>query len=155
MALQKHLKRLDRVWIEPPIFFVTICASERRPTLANRQTYEILRAHLGVAAERTGWRVGRFVVMPDHVHLFCVGDGTQTAKPLSRFIAGFKQWSAKALIGALGFAAPVWQKQFFDHLLRSGESYEGKWRYVVENPVRAGLVRNAEDWPYAGELAQL
>ena len=41
---------------------------------------------------------------------------------------------------------------FFDHLLRSEESYAQKWDYVRENPVRAGLVKNVEDWPYAGEL---
>ena len=41
---------------------------------------------------------------------------------------------------------------FFDHLLRSEESYAQKWDYVRENPVRAQLVERVEDWPYAGEL---
>ena len=53
---------------------------------------------------------------------------------------------------AAGVQAPVWQKQFFDHLLRSDESYDGEWTYVRENPVRAGLVAKHEDWPYAGEI---
>ena len=44
------------------------------------------------------------------------------------------------------------QRGFFDHLLRSAESYGQKWNYVRENPVRAGLVEKAEDWPYAGEI---
>ena len=43
----------------------------------------------------------------------------------------------------------------FDHVLRSHESYADKWRYVLENPVRAGLVTRAGDWPYAGEIAPL
>ncbi|HSP44953.1 MAG TPA: hypothetical protein VLO30_03075, partial [Chthoniobacterales bacterium] len=47
---------------------------------------------------------------------------------------------------------PVWQRRFFDHVLRSDESYTQKWNYVRENPVRAGLVMNATDWPYAGEI---
>lgn len=47
---------------------------------------------------------------------------------------------------------PVWQRGFFDHVLRSDESYAQKWDYVRENPVRAGLVKRAEDWPYAGEI---
>jgi REP element-mobilizing transposase RayT len=46
----------------------------------------------------------------------------------------------------------LWQPGFFDHLLRSEESYEQKWRYVRENPVRAGLASRAEDWPYQGEV---
>src|SRR6266567_8130222 len=44
---------------------------------------------------------------------------------------------------------------FFDHLLRSGESYSRKRHYVCENPVRAGLAGKAEDWPYTGEIFAL
>jgi REP element-mobilizing transposase RayT len=51
-----------------------------------------------------------------------------------------------------GHAAPHWQKTFFDHVVRSEASYEDKWIYVQQNPVRAGLVAEARDWPYQGEL---
>ena len=54
-----------------------------------------------------------------------------------------------------GFPGPHWQKGFFDRVIRSGESYEQKWIYVRDNPVRAELVLSAEDWPYAGEIAEL
>jgi REP element-mobilizing transposase RayT len=50
---------------------------------------------------------------------------------------------------------PVWQRRFFDHVLRNEESYAQKWEYVRENPVRAGLVANANDWPYAGEIIRI
>src|SRR6266404_5418024 len=39
-----------------------------------------------------------------------------------------------------------------DHLLRSAESYTEKWHYVRENPVRAGLVKRWDDWPFHGEI---
>ena len=48
--------------------------------------------------------------------------------------------------------SPVWQRHFWDTQLRRGENYDEKWEYVVQNPVRAGLVSRAEDWPYQGEL---
>ncbi len=48
-----------------------------------------------------------------------------------------------------------WQPGFFDHLLRNDESYGEKWNYVRDNPVRAGLVKLAEDWPYAGEIVSI
>ena len=54
-----------------------------------------------------------------------------------------------------GAPAPQWQKTFFDHVLRSEESYEEKWHYVRENPVRAGLVQNWSEWPYCGEMHPL
>ena len=48
-----------------------------------------------------------------------------------------------------------WQPGFFDHLLRNDESYAQKWAYVRQNPVRAGLVKVAEDWPYQGEIVYI
>src|SRR5204863_7160709 len=50
---------------------------------------------------------------------------------------------------------PFWQRGFFDHLIRNTESYAQKWDYVRENPVRAGLVKVAEDWPYQGEIVHI
>jgi putative transposase len=46
----------------------------------------------------------------------------------------------------------LWQPKFFDHVLRSNESYAEKWNYVRDNPVRAGLVESTNDWPYQGEI---
>jgi hypothetical protein len=61
-----------------------------------------------------------------------------------------KNSMSKAL-RSIGIPSPHWQKGFFDHLLRSDESYSQKWEYVRENPVRAGLARSWEEWPYRGE----
>jgi len=49
----------------------------------------------------------------------------------------------------------LWQREFFDHLIRSNESYDQKWQYVVENPIRAGLATKASDWPWQGEIFEL
>jgi len=49
----------------------------------------------------------------------------------------------------------IWQEGFFDHVLRSNESYAQKWECVRENPVRAGLVNRSEDWPYQGEIVYI
>ena len=45
-----------------------------------------------------------------------------------------------------------WQKNYWDRTLRSGESYEAKWNYVRQNPVRHGLVASADEWPFQGEI---
>jgi REP element-mobilizing transposase RayT len=50
---------------------------------------------------------------------------------------------------------PLWQRHFWDTQLRKGESYDEKWEYVVKNPVRAGLAKQSQDWPYQGELNAL
>jgi len=49
----------------------------------------------------------------------------------------------------------IWQRGFFDHLIWSDESYSEKWNYVQQNPVRAGLVRDADEWPFQGEIVAI
>jgi putative transposase len=86
--------------------------------------------------------------MPDHIHFFICGPDDFE---LGRWIGMLKQSLVKPI--ARGESkSPIWQRGFFDHVLRSDESYSQKWNYVRENPVRAGLVTNADDWPYSGEI---
>lgn len=70
---------------------------------------------------------------------------------MSGFIGSWKRWT-KRNIRASGAATFDWQAEFFDHVLRSAESYEEKWEYVRLNPVRAGLVPTAEEWLFQGEM---
>ena len=88
--------------------------------------------------------------MPDHVHFFCAECATGAKHALSRFVGSWKEWTAKELSRDLSLPAPVWQERFFDHVLRSDESYAEKWAYVRENPVRAGLASTWAAWPYQG-----
>ncbi len=148
MPEHRRLRRLDTVWIEPAVYFVTVCTEGRCAILANARAHGVLAQEMRTAPARHGFSFGRYVVMPDHLHFFCQGaDAT-----LSAFVGMFKQWTAKGLIAA-GAARPIRQRGFFDHLLRSSAAYQSKWAYVREKPVRAGLVARAEDWPYAGEVS--
>ncbi len=182
--MHKHLTRLERAWVETPIYFVTTCTEKRRKILARDIVAEILVDEWRAAHERHGWLIGRYVVMPDHVHFFCAPE--RDAKPLSDFIGAWKRWTSRRInkllgpgtaspattgraspatrgtAGTAGAASPattarrgslrLWQPEFFDHLIRSDESYDQKWDYVRNNPVRAGLAGQAEDWRFAGEL---
>ncbi len=86
--------------------------------------------------------------MPDHLHLFVAGPNDFD---LGRWVGALKQAMAKAL-PKTDSQDPIWQRSFFDHVLRSDESYAQKWDYVWENPVRAGLVVEADLWSHAGEI---
>ena len=74
------------------------------------------------------------------------------AKPLPKFVQAWKQWTSKRITRELHVSGSIWQEQFFDHVLRSTESYSQKWDYVRHNPVRAGLVGAADDWRWQGEI---
>jgi putative transposase len=78
------------------------------------------------------------LLMPDHLHALVDfpfwGD-------MGRIVGGWKRYLCTQLWIAL-------QPNFFDHRLRGDESHNEKWKYIKMNPVRAGLVQNAEEWPY-------
>ncbi|MCF7817674.1 MAG: bifunctional hydroxymethylpyrimidine kinase/phosphomethylpyrimidine kinase [Kiritimatiellales bacterium] len=143
-----HLRRLSKIFIDDPIYFVTTCTKGRIQILDNPVAHEILRDEWQRAMERHGWSIGSYVVMPDHVHFFC--KPTHTAIKLSKLMQHWKQWTSKRIKQELHLDDSVWQDGFFDHLLRSNESYSDKWNYVEQNPVRAELVERAADWPYVG-----
>ena len=84
--------------------------------------------------------------MPDHMHFF--------AAPFSNGVM-LGAWikATKAFIRLAAKEHGInWQKGFFDHVLRSAESYSEKWEYVRQNPVRAGLVLKPDDWPFLGQI---
>jgi REP element-mobilizing transposase RayT len=144
---------LDQVFVETPIVYVTVCTIKRRRILANQQMHDICCEVWRNAEQLYGWIVGRYVIMPDHVHFFCAPKVEEHS--LATFVGKWKEWTAKHAKRRHRMAIPLWQPEYFDHVLRSSESYEEKWGYVRENPVRAGLVDAAEDWPFQGELNEL
>jgi REP element-mobilizing transposase RayT len=99
----------------------------------------------------SAWLVGRYVILPDHLHLFCAPNGID-APPLERWM---RFWKSLATRNMKEKAGTVWQRHHWDRQLRSGESYDDKWEYVRNNPVRHGYVADANDWPYQGELNEL
>jgi REP element-mobilizing transposase RayT len=87
------------------------------------------------------WKVLAAVLMPDHLHVV-VAPEDRDAK-VGNFSGALKRWIREEL-----GASWKWQPGCFDRLLRSDESLHEKWRYLQENPVRAGLVSNSGNWPY-------
>jgi putative transposase len=118
--------------------------------LSREEVEHILVQEWKGAKDRHGWCVGSYVMMPDHVHFFCAPQ--PASRNLSRFVGSWKEWTGKRMVRELGFRSPVWQPEFFDHLLQSEESYSLKWEYVQQNPVRAGLVASKDQWKFRGSI---
>ena len=146
-----RLKRLDWLYNDRPLFFITTTTHERRRLLDQDRVHKALLAFFENAHQH-GVFVGRYVLMPDHLH--CFAEVAPAGLSLSKWVQILKVTVAKTLRDQ-GGVSPFWQKGFFDHVLRSAESYRQKWEYVRQNPVRAGLVERAEDWPYQGEVHYL
>ncbi|MFL6542011.1 MAG: REP-associated tyrosine transposase [Chthoniobacterales bacterium] len=155
--------RLELIFqrFDAPVYFVTFNTHRRAAILANACLHAAFVAYC-TRAENFRIGVGRYVIMPDHIHLFvCLGPGCELT--LSEWIRALKRYLDRTLSQQNRTLpkilsqklASFWQPGFHDHLLRSDESYAQKWGYVFENPVRAGLVSSAEDWPFAGEIVRI
>jgi len=134
-----RLKQIFHTY-DPPLYFVTISDFGI--------AFRAFESYASRARDEFGVAVGNYVIMPDHVHFF-VRDGNNF------HLAGWVNGLKRAISVALGATKqrPLWQPGLFDRVLRNDESYSQKWEYVRENPVRAGLVPRADDWPHQGEFA--
>jgi putative transposase len=146
-----RLTRLDRLFAGQPVYFITTCAHERKPVLNNAPVHAAFQNFAQLAASH-GIFVGHYVLMPDHLHLFAAFSSDATS--VSLWVKSMKNVLSKTL-RERRVPAPHWQKGFFDHVLRSEDSYAEKWNYVALNPVRAGLVEHPEQWPFRGEIHAL
>lgn len=147
-----HLPHLS-AFARHPLLFITTCTACRKPLWANPAAAALLLDTWKKSAAVDGWFVGRYVVMPDHVHLFA--RSSADAKSLPEWMKTWKSISARRLIADGAATAPVWRADYFDHFIRSVEAYESKWEYVLQNPVRKGLCATVQEWPYHGVLHDL
>ena len=144
--------RLEQVFqkYDPPLYFVTFTTWHRKPLLARQEVFDALIKY-AQENESKGRAIGRFVIMPDHIHLFVrIGYDSR----LNEFIRLLKYRLTKTL-KSCGEDEKFWQPGFFDRLLRHSESYYEKWNYVYKNPVRAGLVKTEEEWSWQGEVVRI
>ena len=128
------------------VVFVTACTKDREPWLASPRVHETLR-YVWFSAQ--SWFVGRYVVMPDHIHLFAT-----PGEPELDIEAWMKYWK-RQVTTALGQSRGKWQRDQWHMRMRTVEHYNEKLEYVLENPVRAGLAVTRDTWPYRGEIFPL
>jgi putative transposase len=130
------------LWIDPSKedYFITACCERRGRNLLATQAVghplleTIKHRHAGGI-----WYAHLALIMPDHVHLIL--SFPEIGKPVQITTSKWKEWTAKSL-------KIDWQRDFFEHRLRQDESFREKADYILANPVRAGLVKHPEDWPY-------
>ena len=125
------------------IIFATVCTKDRVRCLASDDVHRLL---INVWHDAAAWLVGRYVIMPDHIHLFSSPNQESIG-----FDAWVKYWKSQFTRRFRG--SPFrWLPRQWDTRMRCVETYEQKWDYVKRNPVRHGLTATSDEWPYQGEL---
>jgi REP element-mobilizing transposase RayT len=138
-----HRVRLDHSpppWDAHPDWFITLCCSIRGTNqFCLPETSKALLDSACFYHRKGIWCAELFPLMPDHLHaLVSISD----RRPLDKTIRDWKRWTARHL-------KIQWQTGFFEHRLRSYESADQKYKYILNNPVRAGLVSRPEEWPHS------
>ena len=144
---------------EPGPFFVTIGTEDRAKWFVQPQLVTYCIDALRLSCEAAGFDLLAYCFMPDHVHLLVETEAE--GNDLIRLIHRFKQrtgWWFRNRYAAGGLKASptgpserpgLWQKSFHDHILRGEEAADEVIRYILENPVRAGLAASVGDYSYA------
>jgi putative transposase len=121
-------------------YFITICCERRgKNQLAIESVANLLFERVAYRNEQGIWFASFVLLMPDHI-LFVVSF-PDNGRRMQTTVSKWKGWTAKEL-------AIEWQRDFFEHRLRRGESARQKADYILFNPVRGGLVSKPEDWPF-------
>ena len=126
----------------PTIVLLTVNTKDRVPWLAQAAVHASLRE---IWREADAWLVGDYVLMPDHLHLFCAP--RDLSFTIERWLAYWKSQFSRRHVDQPW----AWQRSGFHHRLRDARQYQEKWAYVRENPLRKQLVASPEDWPLSGQ----
>ena len=125
-------------------YLITTVTHERKPIFSDFDIARILIRELQSTCNELQVESLAWVVMPDHLHwLFVLNHSF-----MSEVVRRIKGKSAYSINGYRGRHRKVWQKGFHDHALRKEEDIKAVARYIIANPLRAGLVDNIGDYPF-------
>lgn len=130
------------------VYFVTICCAKRRHFFSDPAKAKRTLSSLRETAATYGFAIHAYCMMPDHLH-FLAG-GLSASSDLLTFVNRFKSVTAQDEKRVSGRG--LWQRYFYDHILRPRDSGVGVAWYIWLNPVRKGLCLAAEDYPFSGSF---
>jgi putative transposase len=128
--------------------FITVCCENRKPVFLNTRSATWIVDVLRTEAFLHQFLVDAYCVMPDHFHFLAFGKApTSNALVL---VKSFKQKTAYVYQRKTG--TRLWQKNYYDHVLRAHEDSKHVAAYIWMNPVRKGLCKNFDDYPFSGSF---
>ena len=142
----EHLEGFSYVGIHR--YSLTFCTKDRKRLFIDKAAVDLVLAQFSRAATEWEFAVLAYCFMPDHVHLLVEAQAEHS--DCKQFIARAKQYSA--FYYSKQFKQPLWQRYSFEHVVRDNERSTTIARYILQNPVRAGLVTSIADYPFVGSL---
>ena len=147
-----------RVFLDGYCYYITFVTYMRNPILI--ENIELLRQSFTYAKLKFDFKIDTIVVLPDHVHMIIE---VNNAQDYPKIISSIKRYFSKhcephfyknmlqsASRTKQGYK-PVWQKRFYEHIIRNEKDYLEKVQYILNNPVKHGFVDDAKQWLYGSK----
>ena len=145
MLYSSAMSRLRRPFLSDRYFFVTVRLLKGRARLQDAD-FQLMAVALNRTRRQHPFYLTAWAFLPDHWHAICAPVYPRT---ISLLMKSFKISSTVLINRRHGERSELWQARFFDRALRTVNEYNEKVEYIHMNPVRAGLVQQAEDWPWS------
>jgi putative transposase len=136
------------------VYFLTICTAKKQSYFSNPILSKVIVDELKHRHKNGEIKLFCYCIMPDHLHLlvsleenYIQKKGAFGERTLQDWISSFKRYTSR--IGSSHNIKSLWQSNFYDHIVRNDESLSGICEYILNNPVRKGMVSTWEEYPYA------
>jgi putative transposase len=140
----EHLQAFD--YVGPHRYSLRFCTESRRPVFADAPAVELVLKHFLQQAEEQGFAVLAYCFMPDHVHLLI--QGLRADSDCKWFISRAKQFSG--FYYKQRHKRKLWQRYGYERVIRDDEATIEVARYILANPLRAGLVKDLREYRFTG-----
>jgi len=147
----KHRKPLRLIDFEYKgeafVYFLTLCTSQKQPYFADGRIAKVIENEMEFRRVKKEIRLYCYCIMPDHLHmLLSLSDIYH--KRLQDWVSAFKRYTSRTTYELYGIK-PLWQRNFYDHIVRKEEPLLKIAEYIVNNPVRKGMVEEWEQYQHS------
>lgn len=140
-----------RVQIEGGIYHLVSRGVRKLPIFTDDRDREYFLALLDLTVERYGWELHTYCLMTNHFHLLVSTPDANVSAGMQYLNGCYAQW----FNWRHDFEGHVLERRFWSDLITSERRLFATARYIVLNPVRAGLCASAGDWPWSGYRAMV
>jgi REP element-mobilizing transposase RayT len=144
MAGGSHRLRKGRTSIENQAYFITTAVKERIPVFVNPEAANIILDALKWLEQTDRIKLDAAMVMPDHIHFIAALKNVG----LPKLMQSLKGYTSRQLNTLMNRKGVLWQDQYHEHAIRRDEDLNEVVLYMLQNPIRAGLVEDFHDYPF-------
>ena len=149
MAEPKVIRaRIRRWYVANAIYFVTAVTHDRRRLFSDDVNVELLRSTMHAARELCPFRMHAYAFLPDHLHMLVYVPAKTTISKLMHSIQRNFTLNYKKL-RAVDTPTALWQRGFWDHVIRDERDYDSHFDYIHYNPVKHHLVDRPGDYAHS------